>query len=167
MSPDHRPQFLARATAFHEHADVFDSLWVVRELKRLDRPPHQLLAPLSAAVELAARDAGSGYGRKRGAGRSELAYLAFVFSRHADVRPWWQLAGHSIWRAASFTERPSYSLTQRRFAELEHPAICAAFDAVAGVLIRGAVAASGGQVGRFLHVDGTQPLATCPSTGGS
>lgn len=148
--------FLMGATAFREHADVFNPLWVIRELKRLDGPPHRLLAPLTEAVQIAARDAGAGAGRRRGAGRFELAYLAFVFSRHADVRPWWQSAGHSIRRAAGFAERPSYPLTQLRFAELEHPAISAALEQLAGVLIQSARKATGGQIGRYLHVDGTE-----------
>jgi hypothetical protein len=125
---DSPPTFLVRATAFREHADVFNPLWVIRELKRLDRPPHRLLAPLTDAVQTAALDAGAGGGRRRGAGRFELTYLAFVFSRHADVRPWWQSAGHSIWRAAGFTERPSYQLTDLRFTELEHPAVWLALE---------------------------------------
>jgi hypothetical protein len=99
---------------------------------------------------------GGGYGRKRGAGRFELAYLAFVFSRHPDVKPWWQSAGHSIWTASGFEQRPSYPLCHRRFVELEHPAVTAAMEDIAGALIKLAVKGSDGRVGLFWHVDSTE-----------
>lgn len=152
----HAPEWLKDATNFKTHADIFNGLWVIKTLRQYENPPHSLLDPLYDAVELAAKEAGSGYGRKRGPGRFELAYLAFVFSRHPDVRPWWQTAGRSIWRSSGFRERPSYPLCQRRFAELEHPAVIAAMEYVAGRLIQLAVQGSGGRVGRFLHVDATE-----------
>lgn len=152
----HAPEWLQDATKFKTHAHIFNPVWVIRTLRRYEGPPHRLLDPLYQAVEEAAKEAGSGFGRPRGAGRFELAYLAFVFSRHPDVRPWWQTAGRSIWRSSGFKERPSYALCQRRFAELEHPAVIAAMEQVASTLIQLAVVGSGGRVGRFLHVDSTE-----------
>lgn len=152
----HAPEWLQDATKFKTHAHIFNPVWVIGTLRRYEGPPHRLLDPLYQAVEEAAKEAGSGFGRPRGAGRFELAYLAFVFSRHPDVRPWWQTAGRSIWRSSGFKERPSYALCQRRFAELEHPAVIAAMEQVASTLIQLAVVGSGGRVGRFLHVDSTE-----------
>ncbi len=152
----HAPESLQDATHFKTHAHVFNGLWVIKTLRRYEKPPYSLLDPLYDAVASAAKEAGSGFGRRRGAGRFELAYLAFVFSRHPDVRPWWQQAGHSIWRAAGFKERPSYSLCQLRFAELEHPDVSAGMEQVAGRFIELAVKGSKGRVGRFLHVDSTE-----------
>lgn len=150
------PEWLKDATNFKTDADVFNGLWVIKTLRRYEKPPHSLLDPLHRAVEQAAKEAGSGFGRPRGPGRFELAYLAFVFSRHPDVRPWWQQAGRSIWRSSGFSSRPSYPLCQRRFAELEHPAVIEAMELVAMQLIQLAVTGSGGRVGRFLHIDATE-----------
>jgi hypothetical protein len=152
----HLPEFLMGATEFKSDAHVFNGLWVIETLLRYEQPPYSLLEPLYQAVAEAAKERGSGFGRRRGAGRFELAYLAFVFSRHPDVRPWWQSAGHSIWRAAGFRERPSYQLCHLRFAELEHPSVIAAMEQIAGTLIQLAVRGSDGRVGRFWHVDSTE-----------
>ena len=168
----HAPETLKGAVNFNTDADTFNGLWLLKTLRRYDKPPYRLLKPLYDAVAEAAKDAGSGFGRPRGKGRFELAYFAFVFSRQADVRPWWQQAGHSIWRTAGFKERPSYQLTHMRFAELEHPTVIDAMERVAGELIQLAVKGSGGRVGRFLHVDSTEAetharLAhICPASSG-
>lgn len=150
------PRYLQGATRFQSDAATIHGLWVIETLKRYDEAKgkrESLLAPVNDAV---ATYATSRYGRRRMRGHWQLAYLAFVFSRQADVRPWWQNAGHSIWRAAGFRERPSYPATQMRFAELEHPKIVEAFEMVAATLIRLAVKGSDGQVGRYLHVDATE-----------
>lgn len=81
----HAPEYLENATNFKTHAHIFNSLWVVQTLRLYEVEPWRLLDPLFAAVENTRP--GSGFGRKRGDGRFELAYLAFVFSRHPDVRP--------------------------------------------------------------------------------
>ena len=148
------PEWLLDATRFQTHAHIFNGLWVIQTLRRYEGDPHRLLDPLYAAA--ASSGNGSGFGRPRGPGRFELAYLAFVFSRHPDVRPWWQSAGHSIWRASGFKERPSYPLCQRRFVELEQPHVIAAIEEIAARLIQLAVKGSDGRVGRFLHFDSTE-----------
>jgi hypothetical protein len=150
----HTPEYLQDATRFQTHAHIFNGLWVIQTLRRYEGEPHYLLDPVYLAVEQT--KPGSQFGRKRNGGRFELAYLAFVFSRHPDVRPWWQQAGHSIWTAAGFTERPSYSLCHRRFAELEHPDVIEAMELVARRLIQLAVKGSDGRVGRYLHFDSTE-----------
>lgn len=150
----HPPEFLKDATRFQTHAHIFNGLWVIETLRRYEAEPYNLLAPIYEAVQRSMP--GSGFGRKRNGGRFELAYLAFVFSRHPDVRPWWQSAGHSIWRASGFKERPSYPLCHRRFAELEHPLVIDAMEQVARTLIGLAVKGSDGRVGRFLHFDSTE-----------
>lgn len=150
----HTPEFLKDALHFQTHTHIFNVLWVIQTLRRYEQEPYCLLKPLYEAVE--ASKPGSGFGRKRSGGRFELAYFAFVFSRIPDVRPWWQNAGHSIWTTSGFTERPSYPLVQRRFAELEHPAVIDAMEEVARTLIRLAVKGSDGRVGRFLHFDSTE-----------
>jgi hypothetical protein len=150
------PEFLLDATRFQTHAHIFNPLWVIKTLRKYEGAPHFLIEPLYMAVAKAGEERGSSFGRPRGAGRFELAYLAFVFSRHPDVKPWWQSAGHSIWRASGFQQRPSYALCHRRFAELEHPKIIEAMEEVAGTLIKLAVKGSDGRVGRFLHVDSTE-----------
>lgn len=152
----HPPEFLKDATRFQSHAHVFNGLWIITTLRKYDDAPYNLLEPITRAIAVVAANGGLAAGRPRGAGRFDLAYLAFVFSRHPDVRPWWQNAGHSIWTASGFAERPSYPLVQRRFAEMEHPAIAAAVEQVAAQLIRLAVKGSGGRVGRFLHFDSTE-----------
>lgn len=157
MGLDRRPpQFLLHATRFQTHSAVFNPLWVVETLRAYEGEPHRLLDPITqAAAALDGRPARSA-GRPRSGGRFELAYFAFVFSRHPDVRPWWSHAGHSIWKAAGFRERPSYSSCRRRFAELEHPAFAAAVEEVASTLIQLAVKGSEGRVGRYLHFDATE-----------
>jgi hypothetical protein len=121
----HKPEFLEGATRFKSHAHIFNGLWVIETLRRYEGEPHRLPDPLYEAVDQVAHEKANGFGRRRNGGRFELAYLAFVFSRHPDVRPWWQTAGHSIWRASGFKERPSYQLCHVRFAELEHPLVAA------------------------------------------
>jgi hypothetical protein len=148
------PEYLKDALRFQTHAHIFHGRWIIETLRRYEGEPHYLLEPVYTAVEKT--KPGSGFGRKRNGGRFELAYLAFVFSRHSDVRPWWQQAGHSIWTASGFHERPSYSLCHRRFAELEHPLVIEAMELVARSLIRLAVKGSDGRVGRFLHFDSTE-----------
>lgn len=129
--------------------------WVIETLRRYEGEPYNLLKPLYDAVDKTRPNVR--FGRKRIEGRFELAYFDFVFSRHADVLPWWQGgAGHSIWTLAGFKERPSYALVQRRFTELENPAVIEAIEQVAASLIQLAVKGSGGHVGRYLHVDSTE-----------
>lgn len=170
----HPPQFLMNATRFETSAAIFNPLWVITTLRRYEGEPYRLLDPLDRAataldsrgVRLEVGSAGSkpfprsgsrGNGRPRLGGRFDLAYLAFVFSRHPDVRPWWAHAGHSIWQACGFRAgRPAYASCQRRFAELEDPLYMAAFEEVARSLIQLAVKGSKGQVGRYLHVDATE-----------
>lgn len=145
-APADYPRYLDGATDFGAHADELHPLWVVKTLQRYPQYWDAL------------RDATDGaqptFGRSRMGGHWALPYPAFVFSRHADVKPWWQSAGHSIWRNSGFAERPSYPVCQRRFAELEQHAD--AFEACARKLIQRAVKASGGQIGRHLHVDATE-----------
>lgn len=148
------PEFLKDATRFQTDAHIFNGRWVIETLRRYEGEPHRLLDPLYTAVEMT--KPGSGFGRKRTGGRFELAYFAFVFSRIPDVRPWWQQAGHSIWTASGFKERPSYPLVHRRFAELEHEHVIDAMEEVARTLIQLAVKGSDGRVGRFLHFDSTE-----------
>lgn len=166
----HPPEFLLDATRFQQDTHTFNPLWVITTLRRFEGQPHDLLAPLTAAIEHVQRQAGTRFGRRRGQARFELAYLAFVFSRHPDVRPWWQSAGRSIWKAIGLKERPSYEIVQRRFAELEDPAVIAAIEEIARTLIQLAVAHSEGRVGRYLHVDSTEAETharlqhVCPET---
>lgn len=89
-------------------------------------------------------------------GNWALAYMAFTVSRKADVQPWWATARQDLWEACGFVERPSYQATQLRFAELEEEELSCAFTAVAGELIQHARKHSNGQVGRDLHIDGTE-----------
>lgn len=152
--PDLTPYFLEDALKFKTDAATFHGRWVIETLRRYEGEDFNLLKPLYDVVDKTRPD--SRFGRKRAPGRYELAYFAFVFSRHPDVRPWWQTAGHSIWTAAGFKERPSYALVHRRFTELENPAIIGAVEAVAAQLIQLAVKGSDGHVGRYLHVDSTE-----------
>src|SRR4051794_5956071 len=79
----HKAEFLRDATHFQTDADTFNGLWVIETLRRFeDDSDNHLLSPLYEAVEQATGKK-TAYGRRRLGGRFELAYLAFVFSRHA------------------------------------------------------------------------------------
>ena len=145
-STSHLPRVLEGATRFTEDRNELNSLWVVTTLKA--HP--QFWGPVRKALA----QADSRFGRPRLPGDWALAYMAFVFSKIPDVQPWWGQAGHSIWRHAGFRERPSYAVTHRRFAELEQYA--GAFEEVVQKLVRQAGRHTGGEVGRYLHVDGTE-----------
>jgi hypothetical protein len=151
------PQTLAGALDFGTSDHYMNQPWVIRTLRSFERKNgDHLLTPLYETVDRLAQPAGYNLGRTRMPGRFELAYLAFVFSKLGDVKPWWSRTQSSVWKLAGFKERPSYKLVQLRFSELEHPDVMAAMEQVASQLIQAAVAASGGQVGRFLHVDSTE-----------
>lgn len=141
------PLTLVGATDFSDDRQHLHPLWLVQMLKAFP----QFLQPLrdaSAACE-------SQFGRGRIKGDWTLAYAAFTFSRFADIQPWWgQGAGHSIWKAAGFAERPSYQACHARFTELEKHA--EAFQRVAERMIAHAAKHTNGEVGRFLHVDSTE-----------
>lgn len=145
-STNHLPRRLEGATNFTKDRDELNSLWVVTMLKA--HP--QFWGPIRKALA----QADSQYGRPRLPGDWALAYMAYAFSKIPDVQPWWGQAGHSIWRHAGFRERPSYAVTHRRFAELEQHAD--AFQQVAELLIKHAGKQTGGEVGRYVHVDGTE-----------
>jgi hypothetical protein len=142
------PAVPRRATNFDAHAATVNGKWIITTVQRYE----DIWGDLRDASEGAA----SRFGAKRLPGNWALAYLAFVYSKHADVRPWWQQAGHSIWRESGFKEGPSYPLVHRRFAELEQGELADALAAAAHKLIRRAVKVSGGQVGRYVHVDATE-----------
>lgn len=139
------PQQLPGATRFSDDRAEAHPLWMVKLLK--DHP--QFWQPLQDATE-----SDQQYGRKRIPGHWALVYMAFVVSRQIDVEPWWRSAGHSIWHEAGFRERPGLRMTQRRFCELEQYED--EFQMVVNSLVRHSVKASGGQVGRDLHIDSTE-----------
>lgn len=93
-------------------------------------------------------------GRPRLPGEWAVAYLLFVISRERDLLRWWQETDDALWQRMSFTRRPLYDTAHHHFALLEEHA--EGFRRIAGELIRRAVAASGGLVGRDVHVDGTE-----------
>jgi hypothetical protein len=142
------PVWLDGATDTSRSVSWMHGSWIVQTV------PSQL-----PAVWDLLRDAEAGLGGAQGrprkaTGSYALVYLAFVFSHESDVRPWWQRAGHSIWTGAGFSERPAYSTLRLRFIELEE--IADVFEQAAGLLIQHAAKATGGLVGRWLHVDATE-----------
>src|SRR3954447_11190932 len=99
--PDLTPYFLEDALLFAPYRHVMHGKWLIETLRQYDGEPYNLLKPLYDAVDKTRPN--MRFGRKRIEGRFELAYFAFVFSRHADVLPWWQGGGgHSIWTSAGF-----------------------------------------------------------------
>lgn len=140
------PEQLPNATDFSSDRAQVNPKWFIETMKQ--RPEYW--RPLKEATELS-----SPYGRNRIDGHWALAYLAFVVSGDSDVEPFWGTAGHSIWTCSGFTKgRPSLRATQRRFAELEK--VEDAFLEIAKKMIAHAVKASGGRVGRDIHVDSTE-----------
>lgn len=93
-------------------------------------------------------------GRPRLPGEWAVAYLVFVVSRQRDLMRWWQDTDADLWNRMAFTGRPLYDTVHHHFALLEQHAD--GFRVVAAELILRAVNASGGLVGRDIHVDGTE-----------
>jgi len=142
------PVWLEGATDATQSVSWMHGTWIVQTIPAKLPEVWELLSAAEAGLA-------SSQGRpRRATGSFALAYLAFVFSHESDVRPWWQRAGHSIWTGAGFRERPAYSTLRLRFIELEQ--IAGVFEQAAGLLIQHAGKVTGGQVGRWLHVDATE-----------
>lgn len=106
--------------------------------------------------------AGESPGRKRTEHRQNgrtgswyLAYLAFVNSGKADIRPWWKETYAELWWECGFDERPKYPTVRRRFIELEERGMEQLFAGTVP-LIQLAVAMSGGRSCYDLVADCTE-----------
>lgn len=140
------PTYIADATRFADEPPSFrDPVQVVRRVKGM--------APLMRTLEQARIN--HGHGPARGDGNWALAYLAFVISGHANMRPWWRdhFGNSPLWQACGFTSTPAYSTLWERFTELERHADV--FEAAAHHLIRLA-RRQAPEVGMWLVVDGTE-----------
>ncbi len=149
------PVSLKDATAFAKDAGELNAMWLVRQLKALPQFWEGLRTATSAQENWGSEEPPhEPWGRPRLPGHWALAYLAYVVSQQADVQPWWNHTTDDLWRECGFIERPRYYTVWERFAELEEHA--AAFNDCAAALIQHAHKASGGLVGRDLHVDSTE-----------
>lgn len=140
------PSTIPGATAFADEPPAFrDPVQVVRRVKGM--------APLMRTLDQARIN--HGHGPARGDGHWALAYLAFVISGQANMRPWWRdhHGNGSLWRACGFNDVPAYSTLWERFTELERHAHV--FEAAAHHLIRLA-RRQAPEVGMWVVVDGTE-----------
>jgi hypothetical protein len=116
------------------------------------------------------------WGPRRSPGDWALVMFEFTVSGLVDIEPWYhqRYENTSFWKACGFRHRPSKSLVYERLLELE--AFAGKFDRLADHLI-GLAARKDPNVGRWLHVDGTeaethavprhdcQPGDDCPTAG--
>ncbi len=141
------PASLPGATSFSDDRAELDPVAVIRLLKQQKRLCDRLVQVTTIRAQ--------GVGRQRGQGSWALAYIAFVASRkYADIEPWWTVAAANpqLWRECGFKGgRPPYSTVYERFTELEQFAW--EFQTTVGELVQQARRASGGLVGRDVHVD--------------
>lgn len=93
-------------------------------------------------------------GRHRIPGYWGLMFMAYVVCGHRDMKWFYLHTPRRVWRAAGFTEDPSYHTMYRAFCRLEER--IEPIRAVVAELIALAVTGSGGLVGRDIHVDGTE-----------
>ncbi|MGA9314764.1 MAG: hypothetical protein WBV77_09060, partial [Solirubrobacteraceae bacterium] len=95
------------------------------------------------------------HGRKREAGRWELAAVAFVASRHVDLQPWWDESTDELWRVCGFEKgKPPYNRVWERLRELGEERSEAFLDAAALVIQR--CRAHDPRVMAHVHVDSTE-----------
>jgi hypothetical protein len=94
------------------------------------------------------------HGRKREAGRWELAAVAFVASRHVDLQPWWDETADELWRECGFDAKPPYNRVWERLRELGEKRGEAFLDATALVIQR--CRAHDPRVFAHSHVDSTE-----------
>lgn len=104
----------------------------------------------------AATDYRSQTPRRRMPGEWGLAFLAFAASPTPDLQPWWRDSARELWWECGFQRRPPYDTVYMRFRELEERGGIDAFFEASAQLVRLAVAATGGLVGRDVHVDGAE-----------
>lgn len=94
-------------------------------------------------------------GRNRKPGDWALAAVSYVMSRTPELYGFWDdKLTEPLWQAMGFEKRPIYSLTSKRFAELEDERCVQAFEDAADTLVQLA-RSKDDRVGREVHNDAT------------
>ena len=145
---DELPVALAGATNFSDDRAELDVLTVIRLLKSQNHLCNRLVAQTTIVSPNRARP--------RTPGSWALAYIGFVASgKFADIEPWWTKGVGCVdefWRECGFPGgRPPYSTVYDRFTELEQ--FAPEFQVSVSELVQVGRAATGGLVGRDIHVD--------------
>lgn len=108
------PQTLPGTGMFSAYEELDGSVAIVKLL----RATPWLYRPLRDAVHALADRPGKS-GPKRIEGCVACAFVGFVDSGMADVKPWYGSVGPDFWQACGLARIPSYKTIQRWFTELE------------------------------------------------
>jgi hypothetical protein len=138
------PERLQGATDYSKHDELRGSLNTVRLVKSQSWASDGLREACNLEVN---------HGRKREPGRWELAAVAFVASRQADLQPWWDESASELWLECGFAEKPPYNRVWERMRELEN--VGDAFLDSSGVVIR-RCCAHDPRIFAHAHVDSTE-----------